>query len=57
LRACRLLEAAESGAGEDVSSALVVLREAAVSASAAAGALELWAERLGLEKGSLSGNV
>ncbi|MEW5932790.1 MAG: hypothetical protein AB1816_04335 [Bacillota bacterium] len=49
-RACCLLEAAKSGADEDVSRALAALREAAVSASAAAGALELWAERARLRK-------
>ncbi len=50
LRACRLLEAAKSGADGDVSRALAALREAAVSASAAAGALELWVERARLRK-------
>ncbi|MEW6546696.1 MAG: hypothetical protein AB1446_07250 [Bacillota bacterium] len=52
VRACRLLEAAKSGADEDVSNALAALREAVVSASAAAGALELWAERARLRKPS-----
>ncbi|MEW5934605.1 MAG: hypothetical protein AB1816_13595 [Bacillota bacterium] len=49
-RAWRLLEAAKSGADEDVFRALAALREAAVLASAAARALELWAERAGLRK-------
>lgn len=35
--ACRLLQAANSGADDDVSMALAALREAAVSASAATG--------------------
>jgi len=50
VRACRLLEAAKSAVDEDVSRALAALREAVVSASAAAGALELWAERARLRK-------
>ncbi|MBC7339290.1 MAG: hypothetical protein H5U04_05455 [Firmicutes bacterium] len=50
MRACRLLEAAKSGAEEDVSRALAALREAAVSVSAAAGALELMTERARLRK-------
>jgi hypothetical protein len=50
VRACRLLEAAKTGVDEDVSTAIAVLREAVVSASAAAGALELWAERARLRK-------
>ncbi|MDI6825549.1 MAG: hypothetical protein QME87_14555 [Bacillota bacterium] len=50
VRACCLLGAAKSGADEDVSRALAALREAAVSAAAAARALELWAERAGLRK-------
>lgn len=41
VRACRLLEAAKSGAEEDVSRALAALRKATASISAAAGALEL----------------
>jgi len=49
-RACRLLEVAKSGADEDVSKALAALREAVVSASAAASALELWTERARLRK-------
>lgn len=48
--ACRLLEAAETGDGEDVSRALVALREAAVSAPAATSALEVWMERAKLRK-------
>ncbi|MFZ5768158.1 MAG: hypothetical protein ACOY3F_05580 [Bacillota bacterium] len=51
VRACRLLEAAKSGADEDVCRALAALREAVVSASVAAGALELWTERARLRNG------
>lgn len=50
VRAWRLVEAAKSGADEDVSRGLTALSEAVVSASAAAEALELWTERARLRK-------